>query len=580
MNDKTGATWAGWLPGLVLALGLALVPATVTADIGSLPAAGRTQTAVEQNIQNTGEIFSKPDNQPQLSAEVPAAPAAGAGGTAKVLVEDFVFTGDILFPVDSLAQVLAGYRGRQLSMDDLNQAAYAVSQYYAQHGYVITQAYLPPQELTGGKVTIAVVVARYGQITVDNQVGLPVWLVDRELSGIRPGEYIYKPDLDRAMLFINDLSGIDCRGDLKAGSQAGTSDLILTIVAKPRLFSTMLSFDNYGNVSTGRNEGTLGLNWYNLTGRGDGLSVNWLTTSDSLNSGSLSYVMPFGGVQGATLAFSYSTVYYTLGEQFSSLDYLGQSNTAALTWNLPIERSREGNRTLSITYNFKDLTNNIRAYSLVNHSHVSEGYVTYSGNYYDQIGLGGYNSYSLTASWGTLNLSGSSESIDQVTAQTEGGYGMLVGSWQRDQVLSDRWQLHINLSGQWASKNLNGSEEFVLTGPYGVRAWPQGEYSGDEGWLGSAEFKYVFPAAGSLPGQFSWALFYDAGGVVINKNPWPQFTSDNTVTLQGWGTGLIWQDPENQWYLRADVAWKLSGPPSTSMPDAGQMYWLKLVKMM
>jgi hemolysin activation/secretion protein len=50
--------------------------------------------------------------------------------------------------------------------------------------------------------------------------------------------------------------------------------------------------------------------------------------------------------------------------------------------------------------------------------------------------------------------------------------------------------LYASFSGQRASKNLDSSEEFFLGGPNGVRAYPQGEGAGDEGWLSRLELRH------------------------------------------------------------------------------------------
>jgi hypothetical protein len=69
------------------------------------------------------------------------------------------------------------------------------------------------------------------------------------------------------------------------------------------------------------------------------------------------------------------------------------------------------------------------------------------------------------------------------------------------------------VSGQTASKNLDSSEKFSLGGINGVRAYPQGEASGDEGYRGTVELRHnVMP-------NVQATVFYDWGKVTINRNP-------------------------------------------------------------
>ena len=57
-----------------------------------------------------------------------------------------------------------------------------------------------------------------------------------------------------------------------------------------------------------------------------------------------------------------------------------------------------------------------------------------------------------------------------------------------------------------------------LGGPYAVRAYPAGDASGDEGWIGNLEARYAV-----WPGMQA-ALFYDYGQTRANKRGWGSST--------------------------------------------------------
>ena len=112
---------------------------------------------------------------------------------------------------------------------------------------------------------------------------------------------------------------------------------------------------------------------------------------------------------------------------------------------------------------------------------------------------------------------------------------------------------------QWAGKNLDSSEKFVLGGASGVRAWPSGEATGDEGWLAQAELRY----------QAGWAqpyVFMDAGTVRINKNPWT--SAANRRHIAGAGFGL--RADNGPWHLDTALAWRTSGGQPTTEPNASR----------
>ena len=76
------------------------------------------------------------------------------------------------------------------------------------------------------------------------------------------------------------------------------------------------------------------------------------------------------------------------------------------------------------------------------------------------------------------------------------------------QTLDKHFDILLKASSQISSRNLDSSERFYLGGARGVRAYPQGEASGDEGILGSLELRYHT----SVPG-LTVSTYYDAGHV-------------------------------------------------------------------
>ena len=102
--------------------------------------------------------------------------------------------------------------------------------------------------------------------------------------------------------------------------------------------------------------------------------------------------------------------------------------------------------------------------------------------------------FSLTLVSGTADLGGNANfaANDALTAGAAGTYSKVNYSASRLQRLNDAWSLYANFAGQSANKNLDSSEKFALGG-MGVRAYPQGEASGDAGSLLNLEVRYNLP---------------------------------------------------------------------------------------
>jgi hypothetical protein len=130
------------------------------------------------------------------------------------------------------------------------------------------------------------------------------------------------------------------------------------------------------------------------------------------------------------------------------------------------------------------------------------------------------------------------------------------------QKLGGPFDVMLKLSGQIAGCNLDSSEHIYLGGARGVRAYPQGEASGDEGLLGTLELRYHTPVKGLV-----LSTYFDAGHVRIEKD------DHGSMTLKGWGIGLSYTKP-NDWFARFDYARRIgSDDKMTEDARSRQRMW-------
>jgi hemolysin activation/secretion protein len=182
---------------------------------------------------------------------------------------------------------------------------------------------------------------------------------------------------------------------------------------------------------------------------------------------------------------------------------------------------------------------------------------------FDNFGGGGANNASITLVQGIDDLAGSpNEAADALTTRDAGSFQKLRFSAARQQVITDRFSLYADFSGQAASKNLDSSEKFYLGGPDGVRAYPVNEGGGAEGLLLNLE------ARERLPANFNAVGFFDWGSVHVNKdNNIAGAALPNTDDLKGVGVSLAWQAKFGL-SLKATFAHRLgSNPDPTSTGD-------------
>ena len=115
-----------------------------------------------------------------------------------------------------------------------------------------------------------------------------------------------------------------------------------------------------------------------------------------------------------------------------------------------------------------------------------------------------------------------------------------------------------------------------LGGAYGVRAYPKGEASGDEGMLLVSELRWTIPMA-EKQGILQMVGFFDTGTVRVSKAP--TTSGINHRTLNGTGLGMIWNDP-GKTMLRMHYAWKVGSEDATSDTDKNGRVWAQMTKFL
>lgn len=511
---------------------------------------------------------------PDIRIEQGGAPSVPVvSDQTRILVKSLNVTGQTLYSEAELV-ALTGFRpGSELTLAELREMATKIGLHYRKAGYIVAQAFLPAQEIRDGAVQIAVLEGRYGTVTLRNQSSLSDDVAYRLLEGLNSGDPIALAPLETRLLLLSDTPGVVVRSTLVPGASVGTSDLIVD-VTPGRTVTGSVEADNAGNRYTGeyRVGGTLHLN--NLAGRGDVATLRVLTSGNGLTYGRAAYQMPFGR---ATLGVAYTALDYQLGKEFAPLRAHGTAEILSLFGNYALIRSRNANLYAQVAFDAKTFQDKVDATSSVTDRKANVWMGSLYGNHRDTFLGGGLNSYSLTGTFGDIDIiTPAALAADQATARTNGTFRKLGFHAARLQSITEKVSLHGAIHGQVASKNLDISEKMVLGGMYGVRAYPAGEGYADEGYVAALEARLLLPKfADAMPGRMHLIGFVDTGSVTINKNPWTP--ASNTRTLSGAGVGLSWAE-YNNFVVNAYYAWKVGNQAAISAPDKNGRFWIQVVK--
>ena len=476
-----------------------------------------------------------PKELPKPEAEKEATPLADSG--ARVAVKGFKFTGyESLAKESELQELVAESVGKTLTFKELQGLAAKITTYIKGKGWFLARAFLPKQDVTSGIIEIAIIQGKSdGTLIIKRSESARIR--ERTLRNIgegavRSGEPLSEQKLERSMLLMNDLPGVAARASLAPGTEPGSTAIQVDVKEGP-LFSGSLWGDNYGNRYTGewRGSGMVSLN--DPLHYGDQLSA-LVTGSEALTQGRVAYAFPLtsGGLKAN---LSYSAMHYKLIDM-EPLDMDGWGQTANAGLSYPILRSRTANLTASLGYEYKYLTDSSSDVE-INSKQLHSGTLGFSGDEYDTFLGGGYTSVNVSATTGNMHDSKANIAITKV----EGSYTRFNFGLARLQRLLDRVSINMSYSGQLSLNNLDSSEKFILGGPGGVRAYPVGEASGDEGNLFNVDLRFDLPLPAAL-GSLQLSGFYDAGQIKLHNEQWQNSintaTNRNDYWLQGAGIGI------------------------------------------
>jgi len=539
-----------------------------------------SQVALAQQIPDAGSqiqqippVPEQPRVPHRIVIEPVAPPVSPAVDTARIQVNSLRISGAGVYSEVELLAETGFIPGSQLTLTELRGMAAKIANHYRANGYFVAQAHIPPQEIQDGVVTINVMEGRYGRVSLQNQSRLSDAVAHRLLDGIESGDLIMAAPLENRLLLLSDLPGVNVKSTLVPGSAPGTSDLIVEVMPGKRI-SGSIDFDNAGNRYTGEYRLGANVNLNNPLGLGDVLSLRVLTSGSGLNYARIAYQMQVGK---GTIGAAFSGLHYELGKEFAPLGASGEARIASLYGSYPLIRTRNNNVSARLNLEHKTFRDRVRTPMSVSDKVVDVATVSLVGDHRDTVGAGGVTGYSVAFSAGNLSLDTPGvRAFDALTARTQGEFGKLNLQAIRLQPLTENVSIYGAVRAQVASKNLDSSEKMGLGGMYGVRAYPEGEASADEGVLMTLEARLRLARLSEMwGGRVELIGFVDGGSVRINKNPWA--AGANRRTLSGAGVGASWM-VANNFFVRGYYARKLGNETALSAPDKSGRFFIQMVK--
>jgi hemolysin activation/secretion protein len=589
-----------------LSLGEVSVPSTSIAQAQTAPA-DKAGILLEQERQaeeqkKKQERLTRPPEPPVIERAPRAAPSDLAD--AKVRVSRIEFLGHTVFKTEVLDRIVAPGIGKELSLRELNDLIRKVSDYYAAHGYILAQAYLPPQEIRNGVIQVAILEGEIGTIEIKGNRRYRSTTILNVLDPVRKRHVLHESVLETALNELNDYPGLKVRVALKPGERRGLTDIELT--AQERIpYTVNFSVDNYGSRLTGpwRYGTTVGIG--NILGLGDNLTLQGVKSNTDLFFTNIGYLVPVSHA-GTKLGVNWSHSENVVGKEFSATHPVGRADIVSADVFQTITRTSILSLILNGGFDFKTIRNIVSG-TLASKDELRVFRLGLRGDYQDR--WLGRNFFGMTVHRGVDFLGGAERDAPGTSFQiTDAGVtrGAGPGNWTKVTADLARYQslgipavqslsvlpgalndayLILRATGQLADDRLLSPERFSIGGYYTVRGYPVAELIGDHGYAATAELVLPVPSSAKIPfSEVMWnqavqfAAFIDHGGIFVSPVTLPSGQSSPRPQeyLTGAGGGLRVSlpfgvpQPVDRGVIALKLDWALPiGRPRPSSRDQG-----------
>lgn len=476
--------------------------------------------------------------------------------------------GSTIFGAKEIEPIVKSLEGRSVTLDELRQAADAITQLYVRRGYITSKAVVPNQVITDGVVQIRVVEGRLEKIKVEGTKRLNrSYVRSRVRLGADEPLNANKLEEQLRLLRINPLFAY-VKASLSAGSQVGES--ILTVrVKETNPFQSVFSVDNYTPPRIAPERVGIALRYLNLTGIGDEAiaSYNFGVNFDDFDRAAsnvydFTYRLPInpmnGTVQFRGASNNNKLINPPIEEPLS--DVKGSSDFYELSYRQPLVRSFQQEFALSTAFAFQG----------------NNGSLTIDG---DSISFGrsrtrvlkfgqDYLRRDKKGAWAIQSQFSLGLDIFDATVSSDDSQDGRFFSWfgqvQRVQSLGNDNLLIVQANLQLTPDDVPSFYEFFIGGGQSLRGYRQNARSGDNGYRLSLEGRIPILGNQKKGHTLQLAPFVDLGQV------WNKTGNIDDSFLASAGLGLLWQ-PIRNLNIRFDygVPFVNIETPSNSIQDDG-----------
>ncbi|MEL6490479.1 MAG: ShlB/FhaC/HecB family hemolysin secretion/activation protein [Cyanobacteria bacterium J06634_6] len=506
--------------------------------------------------------------------ESPNTPEGITGGSEETFeISGIELVGSSIFTSDDFATLFEAYIGRPITFSELLQLRSAVTQRYVEEGFLTTGAFIPPQTLEGGVVTVQVLEGVIEEIEIVGTQRLnPDYIRSRLGLAAQPPinadtllEGLQRLQIDPLVETVS--------ADLQAGVRPGTS-ILRVEVTEADSFEVSTTIDNGRSPNVGSLSRELSVSEGNLFGIGDRIALSYSNT-DGSNNLDLSYsipVSPYNTRLNFQAGIGESRI---IGEPFDVLEISSDAFQYSVGVEHPLIETPTEDFTLGLALSHKETQTRLGIQDFgafpLSPGADSDGETRVSALQFTQQWtkrspqqvFAARSQFNLGLD--ILNASRSENAVNDPGTAPDSQFFSWRGQGQWVRLLGEDALFFLRSDVQLASDSLLSAEQFGLGGQQTVRGYRQNALLRDNGALVSAEAR--FPIVRFAENSIVQITPFVDAGVAWNHR-------DNDFSnnfLAGTGFGFLWEQNDN---FSARLDWgiplvDLDDGDSNTLQDSG-----------
>src|SRR3972149_2036584 len=301
---------------------------------------------IKQRLQSEEELtspdaFKSGETLEQTAGSVSALPKSEED--AKFKLSEVAVSGVTVYKKGELSQYYHSYLVKDVSLNDLQDIANAITNRYRKDGYIISRAVVPAQDIVSGKVGIQVIEGYISTVYIEGKAGKVQAKIEKYGEEIKKMRPLQGKKLERYLLILSDIYGLEVKTVLSPATSAlGAAEL--TIVIEQQRVSAVVNYDNRGSRYMGPNQVTASVIASDVIFGADYFSVQTIDTpyTNELRYVQLNYNSPLG-MNGLRINVEGGFTETKPGFFLKDLDMIGRGKAWGIKLEYPLLRTRTKN---------------------------------------------------------------------------------------------------------------------------------------------------------------------------------------------------------------------------------------------